>query len=112
MTYEISAGVGTVVAAEAQTSVAALDTALAAQGKLLASIVEAAALSKLPMATTQKLLASVACGMNALVASRSELASAVREMSQIQGISTLRETSFGCPEGLAPMKRLADFQPA
>lgn len=112
MTYKISEGVGTVIAAETQASVATLDTALASQGRLCASIVEAAALSNLPMAATQKLLEAVTGGMNGLVTSRSDLAKAVREIIRIQGGSTLRETGFGCPEGEMPYKNALDTQPA
>ena len=101
---QISNGVGMVVAADAQTSFAAVDAAVMAHGKLCSSIVEASNASKLPIITTQKLLESMSAGLSGLIASRSDLAAAIRELTVIQAKSSLNETSFGCADGLPPLK--------
>lgn len=101
--HEIKQGAGAVVAADTQSSIAALDSAVAMQARWCASVLEAAGESKLPIAATQALLTSIVSGMGSLVASRADVANAVRELVHIQGCSTLSETSFGCPNGLPPI---------
>lgn len=100
--HQIRNSAGSVVAQDTLSSVAALDTAFVMQARLCATVVEAAAESKLPVAATQKLLDAITAGMRGLVASREEVVTAVREINFIQARSNLRETSFGCPNGLAP----------
>lgn len=100
--HHIRKNAGEVVAADTQSSVSALDTAFIMQARLCATVIEAAAESKMPIAATQKLLDSITAGMRGLVASRAEVASAVREINVIQAKSNLRETAWGCPNGLAP----------
>lgn len=100
--YNIKQSVGGVIAADAQASVAALDSAVLMQARLCASALEAAADSQLPIAATQGLLESLSSGINVLVQSRAELAKAVRHINLIQARSNLRETGFGCPNGWAP----------
>jgi hypothetical protein len=102
--HEIKHAVGAVVAADTQASITALDQAVAQQSRMCASIIEAAHDSNLAIATTQPLLDAMATGLRGLVDSRASLAKAAREVARIQGRSTLRETSFGCPNGLAPWK--------
>lgn len=102
--HKIKEQVGHVVAADTQASVAALDMAVLMQSRLCASSIEAATDSRLPMAATQGLLESLSAGINGLVESRAKLATAVRHLNVIQGRSTLRETSFGCPNGVYPIK--------
>jgi hypothetical protein len=75
---------GFVVAGETQTLAAAIDSAMLAQARLCASIIETA-------------------NMSGLVASRSEFATAVRELNVIQARSNLKETALGCPNGIRPM---------
>jgi hypothetical protein len=94
---------GTVVAGETQTLAAAIDSAMLAQARLCASIIETANESKLPVAATQKLLQSLSANMSGLVTSRSEFATAVRELNIIQARSNLKEMATGCPNGLPPM---------
>jgi hypothetical protein len=99
---------GTVVAGETQTLAAAIDSAMLAQARLCASIIETANESKLPVAATQKLLQSLSANMSGLVTSRSEFATAVRELNIIQARSNLKEMATGCPNGLAPMRGSID----
>jgi hypothetical protein len=99
---------GTVVAGETQALAAAIDAAMLAQARLCASIIETANESKLPVVATQKLLQSLSANMSGMVASRSEFATAVRELNVIQARSNLKETALGCPNGLAPMKGSID----
>jgi hypothetical protein len=94
---------GFVVAGETQTLAAAIDSAMLAQARLCASIIETANESKLPVVATQKLLQSLSANMSGLVASRSEFATAVRELNVIQARSNLKETALGCPNGIRPM---------
>lgn len=101
--HQIKHNAGAVVAQDTLSSVTALDTAFVMQARLCATVVEAAAESKLPVAATQKLLDAITAGMRGLVASREEVVTAVREINFIQARSTLRETSYGCPSGLYPM---------
>lgn len=91
---------GTVVAAETQTLATAIDYAMLAQARLCASIIETASESKLPVVATQKLLQSLSQNMSGLVSSRSDFATAVRELNVIQARSNLKETALGCPNGL------------
>lgn len=94
---------GTVVAAETQTLAAAIDSAMLAQTRLCASIIETAGEAKAPVMATQKLLKSLSDNMSGLIASRADFAAAVRELNVLQSRSNLKETSLGCPNGLPPM---------
>lgn len=106
--HNIKYQVGKVVAADTQASIEALDTAVLMQTRLCASTIEAAADSAMPVASTQGLLESLSASINGLVASRSKLVNAVRHINVIQGRSNLRESSFGCPNGVHPLTGLAD----
>lgn len=99
---EIKNTTGSVVASDTQASVAALDNAVLTQARLCASVVEAAAESKMPVGATQKLLQAMADSMSGLVASRLEVVAVVREINLIQSMSNLKTTSFGCPNGPLP----------
>jgi hypothetical protein len=96
---QIKHAVGSVVAADTQSSIEMLDRAVAQQSRMCASVIEAAHDSHLAIATTQPLLES-----------RAYLAKAVREVAAIQAKSNLRETGFGCPNGLYP--KFAEIEPA
>lgn len=102
--HNIKQQVGQVVAADTQASVAALDMAVLMQSRLCSSSIEAASASQLPIAATQGLLESLSAGISGLVESRAKLAVAVRHLNVIQGRSNLRETNFGCPGGVYPIK--------
>jgi hypothetical protein len=99
--FQIKHSVGSVVAADAQSSIEALDRAVAQQSRMCASVIEAAHDSHLAIATTQPLLDALSAGLRGLVESRANLAKAVREVAVIQAKSNLRETGFGCPNGSA-----------
>lgn len=100
--HNIKQRVGQVVAADTQASIEALDAAVLMQTRLCASTIEAAADSQMPIAATQSLLESISAGIDGLVQSRSKLAMAVKHINIIQARSNLRETGFGCPNGLPP----------
>jgi hypothetical protein len=97
--HTIKQSSGAVIASDTQASVSALDNAVLAQARLCASIIETAGESKLPVAATQKLLQTMTSGISGLVASRSDIVTAVREINLLQSKSNLKTTSFGCPEG-------------
>ena len=99
---DIKQSVGAVVAADTQSSIVALDQAVAQQSRMCASVIEAAHDSNLSIATTQPLLDALTTGLRGLVESRAHLAKAAREVAVIQAKSNLRETSFGCPNGWQP----------
>ena len=98
---QIKQSVGNVVAMDTQASIDALDRAVAQQSRMCASIIEASHDSHLAIATTQPLLDALTLGLRGLVESRSNLSKAVREVAVLQAKSNLRETAFGCPNGLA-----------
>jgi hypothetical protein len=104
--HDIKQATGAVVAADTQASVGTLDEAVLAQARLCASVIEAAAASKMPVGATQKLLESMSNGIKGLVTSRSDLVAAVREINMIKMQSNLQETSYGCPNGLPGMKKI------
>ena len=98
---QIKEAVGSVVAADTQATIIALDRAVAQQSRMCASIIEAAHDSNVAIASTQPLLDALTVGLRGLVESRSNLVKAVREAATLQANSNLRETSFGCPNGPA-----------
>jgi hypothetical protein len=98
---QIKHAVGSVVAADTQSSIEALDRAVAQQSRMCASVIEAAHDSHLAIATTQPLLDALSASVRGLVESRANLAEAVRQVAVIQAKSNLRETGFGCPNGTA-----------
>jgi hypothetical protein len=100
--HQIKHAVGSVVASDTQSSIVALDRAVAQQSRMCASVIEAAHDSNLAIATTQPLLDALSASVRGLVDSRANLAEAARQIALIQARSNLRETGFGCPSGLAP----------
>lgn len=106
--YKIENGVGNVVAADLQASAAAMENAVYANARLCASLVEGATQSKLPLGATQTILETLAHSMSKLVGSRAELLETVRGLIALQQQSTLRETSFGCPNGWPPLTASAE----
>jgi hypothetical protein len=110
--HDIKKATGTVIAADTQASVTALDQAVLSHARLCASIIEAAGESNLPMAVTQKALQSVAAGIGGLVASRTDMVTTVRAMTLIQMQSNLKETSFGCPDFAGPNTGASNNEPA
>lgn len=100
--YSIEKSSGQIIAADTQSSVSAIDNAVASNARLCASIIEVNSNAKLPVATSQKALSLVTEGLTTLVESRAKMADATRELLKIQKASSLQETSFGCPTGLPP----------
>lgn len=95
----IKESVGNVVASDTQETVALIDRSVAQQSRMCASVIEASQDSELPMSATQPMLEALTEGLADLVAGRAKLGKAVRALAVLQANSTLRETSFGCPNG-------------
>ncbi len=100
--HRIDKAAGQIIAADTQSSVGAIDKALMSNALLCASIVEVNGAANLPVTTSQSALESMAEGLTNLIQSRGNIADATRELLKIQKASSLRETSFGCPNGLPP----------
>ncbi|WP_126173023.1 hypothetical protein [Altericroceibacterium xinjiangense] len=105
MMHEIKETIGAVIAGDTQASVKALDTAVTLQSRMCSNIMEAAMEARLPMGATQGLLEKLASGMNGLVATRSDMIAALRELSRIQSQSNLKTVSYGCPAGVENMTK-------
>jgi hypothetical protein len=95
----IKKSVGNVVASDTQETVALLDRSVAQQSRMCASVIEASHDSDLPMSATQPMLEALTDGLADLISGRAKLGKAVRALAALQANSTLRETSFGCPNG-------------
>jgi len=89
-----------VIAGDAQEMGGVIDRALLQQMRLCTSFIEASQESKLAMPLTQTALQAMAEGLNCLVEGRSKVATSVRELTKLIRMSNLKETSFGCPDGL------------
>jgi hypothetical protein len=89
-----------VIASDAQEMGGVIDRALLQQMRLCTSFIEASQESKLAMPLTQGALEAMAEGLNCLVEGRSKVAISVREMTKLIRQSNLKETGFGCPDGL------------
>lgn len=100
--HTIKQAAGSMIAADTQDTVNALDTAMVTQSRLFATVVETAAQSKLPVGTPQKLLQNISASMAGLVASRADIVAAVTQINLIQMRSNLKETAFGCPKVVEP----------
>jgi hypothetical protein len=90
---------GAVVAADVQSTVAAVDDALLNGARMYVSVLEAAHGSNLPVAHSQRVLRSMTSGLSAVVEGRGELVSAVRQLSLIKSRSNFAPEAYGCPEG-------------
>ena len=97
--YKISESVGHVVAADTQSAVSSINSAIINQSRMCATLLEASNAANLPIGTMQDPLRAMADGLQSLVLNRASVAEAVRELTQIQRQSNLREVSFGCPTG-------------
>lgn len=100
--HNIKQASGSMIAADTQDAVSALDTAMMAQSRLFATVVETSAEAKLPVGTPQKLLQSISAGLAGLVATRADMVTAVTQINLIQMRSNLNTTSFGCPKVVEP----------
>jgi hypothetical protein len=90
-------GAGPVVAADTKNAVAAVDDALLNSARLIASVIEATQGSDLPVGESQKLLASMTSGLQAVLDGRGNMVSAIRQMTDIKGRSNFAPLDFGCP---------------
>jgi len=90
---------GPVVAADTRNAVAAVDDALLNSARLFASIIEATQGSNLPVGESQKLLASMTSGLQAVLDGRGNMVSAIRQMTDIKGRSNFAPVDLGCPDG-------------
>ena len=59
--------------------------------------------ANLPVGPSQKLLQSIATGLNHIVAGRGEIAHTVRTLTAIKSGSSLQETSYNCPGETPPL---------
>ena len=97
--YNISENLGHVVAADAQSAVGSINDAIISQSRMCATIVEAAIAANLPIGAVQGSLTAVSQGLRDMVANRAGVAEAIRELTEIQRMSNLKEVGFGCPLG-------------
>lgn len=97
--YKISEKLGYVVAADTQTAVGSINDAIISQSRMCATIVEASIAANLPIGAVQSSLAAVSAGLRDMVANRAGVAEAIRELTEIQRMSNLKEVGFGCPLG-------------
>lgn len=106
--FSINRNSGAVVAEDTKASVNAIDAALLSNTRLCATILEASHASGLPINATQKLLQSMASGLNQLVAGRADMVATIRQLNLIQGQSDLSAVSYGCPDATKPTGQLSD----
>lgn len=92
-------GAGPVVATDTKNAVAAVDDALLNSARLMASIIEATQGSNLPVGESQKLLASMTSGLQAVLEGRGSMVNAIRQMTIIKGRSNFAPLDVGCPDG-------------
>lgn len=104
---KIAQNTGALIAAETKGTLKALDNAILTELRLCTTLIEAFDEVRLPVGTSQKLLQSMASGINHVVRGRGEMASTVRALAAIKGVSNLAETSYNCPEGSPPSMRAA-----
>ena len=97
--YNISENLGHVVAADTQSALRSINDAIISQARMCATMVEASIAANLPIGAVQGSLAAVSGGLRDMVANRAGVAEAIRELTEIQRTSNLKEVSFGCPTG-------------
>jgi hypothetical protein len=100
---KIQDNIGSLVASETQGAMRAIDNAILTELRLCATLVEAFETTPLPVGRSQKLLQSLASGLNHIVAGRGEMAQAVRTLTVIKTGSNLQETSYNCPSDSPPL---------
>jgi hypothetical protein len=102
---KIGQNTGALIAAETKGTLKALDNAILNELRLATTLVEAFDDISLPIGTSQKLLQSMASGINHIVQGRSEMATTVRALAAIKAGSSLKETSYSCPGEQPPMMK-------
>jgi hypothetical protein len=98
----INDNIGSLVAAETKGAMRALDNVILSELRLCTTMVEAFDSANVPVTSSQKLLQSMASGLNHIVAGRGEMATTVRTLRAIQANSSLAETSYNCPGDFKP----------
>lgn len=100
---KIQDNIGSLVASETQGAMRAIDNAILTELRLCATLVEAFETTPVPVGRSQKLLQTLASGLNHFVAGRGEMAQTVRTLSAIKTGSNLHDTSYNCPTNSPPM---------
>jgi hypothetical protein len=95
---EFKHGGGSVVAADARSAITSVDEALLSGARMCASFLEASQGSNLPASQSQRVIRSIATGMNSVVEARAAMVSAIKELRIIQGRSNLAAEAYGCPD--------------
>jgi hypothetical protein len=95
--HKIQDNIGSLIAAETQGTLRAIDNAILSELRLCTSLVEAMEHTDLPVNRTQKVLQTMSNGISHFVAGRGEMAQTVRALVAIKSNSSLRETSYNCP---------------
>ena len=99
----IQDNIGMLVANETQGALRAIDNAILTELRLCTSLVETFEAINLPVGPSQKLLQSLANGLNHIVAGRGEMAHTVRALTAIKAGSSLKETGYNCPGETPPL---------
>ncbi len=97
--HQIPANAVQVVAADTRAILRATDQALLANAQMLASMIEGADGSDLPVNITQDLYARVVAHGSKLVAGREDLRLLIGRLTAIKEASDQREVATGCPAG-------------
>jgi hypothetical protein len=94
---KIDENVGALVAADTKDTLRALDDAILSKLRLCTTLMESFDAAQLPVGSSQKLLQSMASGINHIVAGRAEMASTVKTLHVIKAGSSLAATAYNCP---------------
>ena len=95
--FNIQDNIGMLVANETQGALRAIDDAILTKLRLCTTLVEAFEEANMPVGPSQKLLQSIASGLNHIVAGRGEMADTVKTLTAIKSNSSLKESSYNCP---------------
>ena len=106
----IQDNIGMLVANETQGALRAIDNALLTELRLCTTLVEAFEEASVPVGPSQKLLQSLANGLNHIVAGRGEMAHTVRALTAIKAGSSLKETGYNCPGETPPLMAAQETQ--
>jgi hypothetical protein len=109
--FDVQNNTGALIAEETKGALRALDYAILNELRLCTTLMEAFEETQLPIASSQKLLQSMASGINHIVAGRSEMASTVRHLRAIKAGSTLAPVNYNCPEGVPPLASAERSEP-
>jgi hypothetical protein len=91
---------GKILAADTSRACYSIDSALLDSTALITSIVEGGREIQAPMNVVQMVLTSASEAVTDFVSGRAKLTKMVGDLTRIQGKTTLKEVSFGCPRGM------------